>query len=168
MKLYGNASADDDSVYHIHSENGCGEVRIYNVFDGIQAAFNEIRLTSYSTEMVSNLVTIEINYCMEGRYECSIGSNSFCYITSGDFSISAPNYITKSSYFPSGKYRGISIFIETEKLSQEVKNAFACLGCDICKIEKLSKKTADILFYALTALSKICSACFTKYRSKSV
>lgn len=32
---------------------------------------------------------MKINFCRAGRYECSFGENSCCYLADGDFAITA-------------------------------------------------------------------------------
>mgnify|MGYP002224172047 CR=1 FL=1 len=64
---------------------------------------------------------IEINHCLIGRFECSFGENSCCYMAEGDLSISSMMKKKSNSCFPLNHYHGISIVINLDELLPEVR-----------------------------------------------
>lgn len=142
MALYGRNTgcSDKDSecrIYHLNNETGAGMITVYNVFTGISAAFNDIHMGYCSKKQNSAPDVIEINHCMEGRYECSIGDRLCCYMSHGDVAVKASDIGSENSCFPTRHYHGISIFIETNKLSDELLAIMKALSIDMDRIRSL-------------------------------
>lgn len=92
-KLYGEALEGDDAlkadcrVYQLSNGTGNGQITVYQVFNGIELYYNDIHLAYCNQDQVTVKNIIEINHCYIGRYECSFGENSCCYLSAGDLSI---------------------------------------------------------------------------------
>ena len=75
VSLYGrNTGFSDKSgecrIYGLNNETGAGMITVYNVFAGITAVFNDIHMGCCIKDQSGSSGVIEINHCMEGRYEC--------------------------------------------------------------------------------------------------
>lgn len=79
---------------------------------------------------------IEINHCLIGRFECSFGENSCCYMAEGDLSISSMMKKKSNSCFPLNHYHGISIVINLDELLPEVRQIMELLNIDLHYIQK--------------------------------
>lgn len=126
-KLYGEALEGDDAlkadcrVYQLSNGTGNGQITVYQVFNGIELYYNDIHLAYCNQDQVTAKNIIEINHCYIGRYECSFGENSCCYLSAGDLSIGSAMKKKSFSIFPLNHYHGISIIINLEKLLPEVR-----------------------------------------------
>lgn len=143
ISLYGrNTGFSDKSsecrIYELNNETGAGMITVYNVFSGIRAVFNDIHMSYCSKDQSGSRNVIEINHCMEGRYECSVGEKLCCYMSHGDVAVKASGVGSENSCFPTGHYHGISIFIETDGLSDELLAVMKMLSIDIDRVKALT------------------------------
>ena len=76
--------SEDCRIYHLNNETGAGTITVYQVFQGIQAAFNDIHMAYCNQQQRTASNMIEINHCTEGRFECSVGKQFCCYMAHGD------------------------------------------------------------------------------------
>lgn len=83
---------------------------------------------------------IEINHCLIGRFECSFGENSCCYMAEGDLSISSMMKKKSNSCFPLNHYHGISIVINLDELLPEVRQIMELLNIDLHYIQNIFAK----------------------------
>ena len=85
IALYGRNTgysdeSDDCRIYHLNNETGAGTITIYHVFQGIQAAFNDIHMAYCNLQQNTASNMIEINHCTEGRFECDACEQLCCYM----------------------------------------------------------------------------------------
>lgn len=78
----------------------------------------------------------EINHCREGRYECSFGDNSCCYMAEGDLAIGALTRKKSESSFPLSHYHGITIVINLDELPPGICSVMAMLNVNLAKIQQ--------------------------------
>lgn len=71
-----------------------------------------------------------------GRFECSFGENSCCYMAEGDLSISSMMKKKSNSCFPLNHYHGISIVINLDELLPEIRQIMELLNIDLHYIQK--------------------------------
>lgn len=150
ISLYGRNTGYSDNgsdcrIYELNNETGVGMVTVYNVFSGVKAAFNDIHMGYCNKEQQGIKNMIEINHCMEGRYECSAGEKHCFYMSHGDVAVKAADYNLENSCFPTSHYHGISIFIETDKLSDELLAIIKMLSIDIDRIKALTANKNNLL-----------------------
>ena len=79
---------------------------------------------------------IEINHCRVGRYECSFGANSCCYLAAGDFAVCAAARKKSSSCFPLRHYHGITILLDLDAISPEMWKQMEWYGVDLDVIRR--------------------------------
>ncbi|WP_368490327.1 hypothetical protein [Clostridium sp. BJN0013] len=56
--------------YYIENQSGTGKLIKYEVLPGIQLTYNLFQLNINPNNNITNTNIIEINHCLEGRYEC--------------------------------------------------------------------------------------------------
>ena len=79
---------------------------------------------------------IEINHCRVGRYECSFGENSCCYLAAGDFAVCAAARKKSSSCFPLRHYHGITILLDLDAISPEMRSQMEWYGVNLNAIRQ--------------------------------
>ncbi len=125
------------SIYVLSNETGTGIVSAYKIFDGIEVLYNDIHMrccTGESQKTCKNV--IEINHCKSGRYECTYGKNKCCCISDGDMSIGSLISKKSESSFPLTDYQGITLVIDFDGLSDEIRGIMQTFGIDIEKIKR--------------------------------
>lgn len=68
---------------------GSGSMTICPLFLGAELYYNDMHLAFFEEATAPMRNVIEINHCRVGRYECSFGANSCCYLATGDFAVCA-------------------------------------------------------------------------------
>lgn len=141
-KLYGRAKEDaaasrpDCRVYRLSNETGEGKITAYQVLGGIELFYNDIHMGYCNQEQASAKNVIEINHCRIGRYECSFGENSCCYIASGDLAIGSLMKKKSHSCFPLEHYHGITVFINLDELLPEALHIMELLNINLDHIRQ--------------------------------
>ena len=82
------------------NETGTGSMIICPLFLGAELYYNDMHLAFFEEATAPMRNVIEINHCRVGRYECSFGANSCCYLAAGDFAVYAAARKKSSSCFP--------------------------------------------------------------------
>lgn len=144
IELYGRSTGYSDRsgeyrMYSLNNETGAGTITVYDVFTGVKAAFNDIHMGYCCKKQSGSRNVIEINHCMEGRFECSVGDRLCCYMSHGDVAVKASDIGSENSCFPTGHYHGISIFIETDRLSEELLAVMKTLSIDMGRVAALTE-----------------------------
>lgn len=141
-RLYGKTIEDtthsesDCKTYHLSNETGTGTITVYQVFSGIELYYNDMHMAYCNQNQETAKNRIEINHCSIGRYECSFGENSCCYLAEGDLSIGSGMKKKSFSSFPLQHYHGITIVIDMDKLLPEVRQIMRLLNIDMDYIQK--------------------------------
>ncbi len=93
---------------------GNGEVHCYPLLDGVSAMLMRLEMESY-TELRTQKGMLEINFCVDGRFETHFSLRDQVLLKPGDMAISCYDGVhgTRSeSRFPLGYYEGICLEIE--------------------------------------------------------
>ncbi len=139
-KLYGEAkteSGEPDAecrIYKLSNETGTGKITAYRVFSGVELYYNDMHMAYCNKDQMTAKNMIEINHCLVGRYECSFGENSCCYMAAGDLSIGSVRKKKSFSCFPLKHYHGITVVIDLEKILPEVRQIMEFLGIDLAHL----------------------------------
>ena len=123
-------------TFYLSNETGTGRVTVCPVFPGAELCYNDMHLGSCNQDQCTARNVIEINHCRVGRYECSFGENSCCYLAAGDFAVSAGTRKKSSSCFPLRHYHGITILLDLDALAPEMRNWMAWFGIDLARIQR--------------------------------
>ncbi|MGL6199105.1 MAG: helix-turn-helix transcriptional regulator [Lachnospiraceae bacterium] len=143
IDLYGgtvqiDTKTEDCDVFHLENSTGTGDITKYRVFPGFELIYNDIHMEQFdqaNAKRVNNV--IEINHCREGRYECTFGHQTCCYMAPGDLSISSLTQNKSVSSFPIRHYHGISIFIALDDIAPEVTLIMKMLSINFEHIKSL-------------------------------
>lgn len=140
-KLYGSPEEAKDElrqdckIFRLSNETGNGKITVYQVFPGIELYYNDMHMGYCNQNQATEKNMIEINHCLIGRFECSFGENSCCYMAEGDLSISSGMKKKSNSCFPLNHYHGISIIINLDELLPEVRRIMGLLNIDLQYIQ---------------------------------
>ena len=102
---------------------GCFMKRIskYDVFQGIEIIYYDIDDEKNFVIHHGEGEMLEINYCYEGSIEWFY-ENELYNLTKGDLSVTSINNNSYDEHIPVGKYKGITILINTTKAPE-------CISC---------------------------------------
>ena len=104
---------------------------VYQVYPGIQLIYNDFEATSCYWDGNIGKNVLEINHCREGREGSVLQSGSCLYLGEGDLSIHTMDNCASEMSFPLKHYRGISVVIDLEVVSQNPPGILADSGIDI-------------------------------------
>lgn len=141
-KLYGDTKEDGKEeplggrFFRLSNETGTGRISVYQVFTGIELYYNDMHMAYCNQNQTTIKNSIEINHCAVGRYECSFGENSCCYMAAGDLSIGSLMRKKSDSSFPLNHYHGITIIINLEELLPEIRQIMELLNIDLSHIQQ--------------------------------
>ena len=94
--------------------DGNGEIHCFRIFDGVSVMLMPLEMGSY-TEIRTQVGVLEVNFCINGRFETSFSMRSHVLLKPGDMAISCYDGLhgTKSeSHFPLGYYEGLCLEID--------------------------------------------------------
>ncbi|WP_330664667.1 AraC family transcriptional regulator [Lacrimispora sp. 210928-DFI.3.58] len=103
------------TVYKMDCADGLGLMTVYQVYPAIQLIYNDFEATSCYWDGNLGKNILEINYCREGS---KLQSGSCLYLGEGDLSIHAMDNCASEMSFPLKHYRGISVVLDLEIVSQ--------------------------------------------------
>ena len=95
---------------------GSGEIHCYSLFDGVSAMLMRLEMEAY-TEVRSQQGLLEINFCVDGRFETSFSLRDQVLLKPGDMAISSYDGLHGSrseSHSPLGYYEGICLEVRPE------------------------------------------------------
>lgn len=108
------AQADD-----FEKADGSGEIHYYRLFDGVGILLLRLEMETY-TEMRTQVGVLEVNFCINGRFETSFSMRDRVLLKPGDMAISCYDGVHGSiseSRFPLGYYEGICLEVNSEAAS---------------------------------------------------
>lgn len=159
--VHSKVSSGNYEIFSLKNESGWGEISVYPVFPGIELVYNDIRMDYCNRLQKPVSKVIEINYCRQGRYECVFNNHTYCYAEPGDLSVSALTSEKRDSCFPSGYYQGITVTIDLERITDEIKTMMRLLSIDLESIEALIKDREYYIVRASAAAEHIFSELYT-------
>ncbi len=118
------------------NETGTGSMTVCPLFPGAELYYNDMHLAFFEEAPAPTRNVIEINHCRVGRYECSFGENSCCYLAAGDFAVCAAARKKSSSCFPLRHYHGITILLDLDAISPEMRKQLEWYGVDLDVIQR--------------------------------
>ena len=115
---------------------GSGSMTICPLFSGAELYYNDMHLVSFDETPAPARNVIEVNHCRVGRYECSFGANSCCYLAAGDFAVCAAARKKSSFCFPLRHYHGITILLDLDAISPEMRSQMEWYGVNLNAIRQ--------------------------------
>ena len=113
---------------------GKGIVTSYTLFDGIQLSFLDFDTDISMPSQKFNPNIISITHCRSGRYECEYANHTVSYLPEGYFSVTGTQHLPVSFSFPLKKYYGLSLVIDKQSLSEEIKKMMETIPLNLDKI----------------------------------
>ena len=98
---------------------GSGEIHYYRLFDGVGIMLLRLEMETY-TEIRTQIGMIEINFCINGRFETSFSMRDSVLLKPGDMAVSCYDGVhgsSSESSFPLGYYEGICLEVNPEVAS---------------------------------------------------
>lgn len=141
----------DEKMVEIYKPCTSYNIREYGVLDGVSVCYNDIytNKTVNKKERNDESLVFEINYCKEGRFECTLKDGNTTYMEPGDFSINPKKNSPNISVFPINYYCGITIYIDIAKIDEDLLFIQKLLGInfldiltELCTDDKLFIKRA--------------------------
>jgi len=166
LDLYGSAlqKKTEDSIcseFHLENESGTGDIAVYQAFPGMELIFNDIHMEYCNKSPNPREGVIEINYCREGRCECAFGMASFCYMAANNLSICSLQGKTHTSSFPTSHYHGITVTIDFNGITDEMKRILELLSVDLIRIREFAEKQDFYMVRANEIIQHIFSELYT-------
>ena len=134
-------SNDGFDRYHIENETGEGTITACTVFSGIQAVKMDFNLRRCDNLLQPNKNVIEIAYCIDGRFEGVVNKRRIHFAAAGNFAVGFAGKKESHGGFPTGRYQGISIFLETETFAQNHAAILQDLNINLERIHALASLT---------------------------
>ena len=119
MPLTDIDSTPNFQKYRFFDENGSGVVTACTLFPGLQAICNDLQTSRCAGTVDPDENMIEITFCMEGRYECSVSERYCFFVGPGNFSVGTVGRRESLGGFPTGRYRGVTFFLDLNAFSKE-------------------------------------------------
>ena len=145
------------TVYKMDCEDGLGLMTVYQVYPGIQLIYNDFEATSCYWDGTIDKNVLEINHCREGREGSVLQSGSCLYLGEGDLSIHTMDNCASEMAFPLRHYRGISVVLDLELVSQNPPGILAESGIVPDRLQKpyfMLKVQELLLFLCMVDVNK--------------
>lgn len=126
--------------YSIKEETGRGKVISCTVFPGIQAVYNCLNLPHCGRRVPKSEDIIEINYCIEGRYECEVNKQYCFYAVPGDLSVGSVGRREAAGSFPTGHFAGLTLFIDLTSTREKNDHILQDTGIDLELIQRMANQ----------------------------
>ncbi len=108
------------TVYCMEFAEGTGTMTSWKVMPGVTLIFNDFHTPCGFPEEARCPGLIEINHCLEGRFECTMRDGRCVWLGPRDFAVSDMAHPPTGCSFSQGIYRGISLVVDPEKANPEL------------------------------------------------
>lgn len=111
---------------------GNGEIHVYPLLKGVSAMLMRLEMEAY-TEVRSQPGLLEINFCVDGRFETSFSLREQVLLKPGDLAISCYDGLhgsSSESHFPLGYYEGICLEVEPKEAMQWIRRFAPAFSID--------------------------------------
>ena len=147
--------------------DGDGEIHYYRLFDGVRIMLLRLEMEAY-TEIRTQVGALEINFCINGRFETSFSMRDSVLLKPGDIAISCYDGFHGSrseSYFPLGYYEGICLEVDPEAASRWIAQNAPAFRVDL---SALRQNLLDSKWYMVGSAGSRCEHVFRElYESAS-
>ena len=139
--------------------DGDGEIHYYRLFDGVGIMLLRLEMESY-TEIRTQAVVLEINFCINGRFETSFSMRDRVLLKPGDMAVSCYDGFHGSrseSCFPLGYYEGICLEVDPEAASSWISQNAPAFRVDF---SALKEDLLDSKWYMVGSAGSRCEHVF--------
>lgn len=112
--------------------DGNGEIHYYRLFDGVGIMLLRLEMEAY-TEIRTQIGRLEVNFCVNGRFETSFSMRDRVLLKPGDMAVSCYDGFhgsSSASYFPLGYYEGICLEIKPAAAGNWIKQNAPAFSVD--------------------------------------
>lgn len=123
MQQTGNAEAENDKV----------NMPVFELFPGVQVIKVSVRMQGFVEERRKSN-RLEVNFCVDGRFECEFTKRDIAILKPGDMSVSmfdGKNGVKSYSCFPMGFYEGICIMADCDTATAWMKDELGRFAVDM-------------------------------------
>ena len=147
--------------------DGNGEIHCFRIFDGVSVMLMQLEMGSY-TEIRTQVGVLEVNFCINGRFETSFSMRDRVLLKPGDMAISCYDGVHGSiseSRFPLGYYEGICLEVNSEAASGWIAQHAPAFHVDF---SALKQNLLDSKWYMVGSAGSRCEHVFRElYESAS-
>ena len=147
--------------------DGNGEIHCFRIFDGVSVMLMQLEMGSY-TEIRTQVGVLEVNFCINGRFETSFSMRSHVLLKPGDMAISCYDGVhgsSSESRFPLGYYEGICLEVNPEAASGWIAQHAPAFHVDF---SALKQNLLDSKWYMVGSAGSRCEHVFRElYESAS-
>lgn len=150
---------DDIKVYRFSNETGTGELRCYNLLEGIQLSYNNLNMETLYQKIIPKQGILKIDHCLEGCYEVKLENNERAFIGKGDLSIIELGKVPfKDSRIPMKKYVGLTLLIDLNVAQKSISKYFPYGNINLFEMrDKLCKNGAALIIRSRQEINHIIS-----------
>ena len=146
---------------------GSGEIHYYRLFDGVGIMLLRLEIETYK-EVRTQAGVLEINFCINGRFETSFSMRDSVLLKPGDMAISCYDGVhgsSSESRFPLGYYEGICLEVNPEAASGWIAQHAPAFHVDF---SALKQNLLDSKWYMVGSAGSRCEHVFRElYESAS-
>lgn len=147
--------------------DGNGEIHCFRIFDGVSVMLMQLEMGSY-TEIRTQVGVLEVNFCINGRFETSFSMRDSVLLKPGDMAISCYDGVhgsSSESRFPLGYYEGICLEVNPEAASGWIAQHAPAFHVDF---SALKQNLLDSKWYMVGSAGSRCEHVFRElYESAS-
>ena len=122
----------------LENAQGNGRVHYYSLFEGVSFMCMQLQMQSY-TEVRSKQGVLEINFCVNGRFESSFSAHDHVLLKPGDMAVSCYDGVHGSqseSCFPLGYYEGICLEISPVEAQRWVTKNTPAFAINLSEVKQ--------------------------------
>lgn len=142
-QLLDKAWSEENTVGHhtvsrVQCQDGTGTIECLQVFPGVELFLNSFQ-AHHCEEKYEIGDPLQINFCFDGRFECSFSERECCILGPGDLSVHHYNENKRRnviSEFPLGYYRGIGIYLDCGQADRWMKSRMRGLDFDFYALKE--------------------------------
>ncbi len=150
-------TSDNAKIYQFENESGKGEMRCYNLLDGIQLTYNHLNMATAYQKIEPKEGILQIDYCLDGCYAFELANKEHAFIGKGDLSIlDFGKSQFENSCIPTKKYVGLTIFININAAQNSICKFFPWGNIDLKKLrDELCQEGAALIIHSRKEINRI-------------
>lgn len=121
------------TTFKMDCSDGSGTMASRRIFDGVEVIFNNFQ--AFCCPMPGpvrpRIDAIEINYCFQGEFRCSLKDGWYVTMKEGFVSANVWNTPRGEAGFPSGHYSGLEIIVGLDAFQRAEEHLLQTFGIDL-------------------------------------
>ena len=123
---------------NIPCADGQGTMRVYPLFDGVTVMLTQLETHGFPEDRPQR-DRLEINFCVNGRFESHFSSRDLAVLKPGDMAVSTfdgVHGLHSHSDFPLGYYEGVCITVDCAPAEAWMRRNVAPLACNFSALKE--------------------------------